>query len=610
MPESLGSLRGLVSRYLRPLAPQVTVLATLLFLSIGLQLAQPQVMRLFIDAATTGAAPVVLRDAAILFIGLAVVQQGAAVLATYFSERVGWTATNALREDLMLHCLRLDLAFHKARTPGELIERIDGDVTALANFFSQFIVQLAGNALLFLAITVVLWLEDWVAGMTLLMLGGGTLFLMFRLRAVTVPHWRESREASAGLFGYIEERLGGTEDVRSSGAEPYVVSRLYPHLRRRVHSIVRARIIGAAQWTVPNFLFTVWNVAILVYVAWLYRSDGITIGTAFLVMNYVGIAFRPIRMISQQMEEFQKASAGIIRVRDLIAERSQLVQGRPELTLPSGALSVEFDGVTFAYDDGATADDGRSMTAEKQSSETVLHDVSFALRSGETLGLLGRTGSGKTTITRLLFRFYDPTEGVIRLGGLDTAQLIPAAIRDRIGLVTQDVQLFRATVRENVTLFDETVEDARIHEAFRELGLAPWFESLPDGLDTVLGAGGGGLSAGEAQLLAFTRVFLRDPGLVILDEASSRLDPATERLIDRAVARLLEGRTGIIIAHRLSTISRVDTVLILEHGRIVEHGPRAQLAQDTSSRLAALLKAGLDTPNTSDTVLAPAEILA
>jgi ABC-type multidrug transport system fused ATPase/permease subunit len=208
--------------------------------------------------------------------------------------------------------------------------------------------------------------------------------------------------------------------------------------------------------------------------------------------------------------------------------------------------------------------------------------------------LLGRTGSGKTTIARLLLRLYDPTAGAVLLGGVDLRAAHIADLRRHIGMVTQDVQLFHASVRDNLTLFDRAIDDARIMQALDELGLADWCRALPRGLDTMLGAGGSGISAGEAQLLAFTRIFLKDPGLVILDEASSRLDPASERLIERAVERLLAGRTGIIIAHRLGSIARVDTVLILEEGRIREFGPLPVLAADARSRLAHLLRAGLE----------------
>jgi ATP-binding cassette subfamily B protein len=209
------------------------------------------------------------------------------------------------------------------------------------------------------------------------------------------------------------------------------------------------------------------------------------------------------------------------------------------------------------------------------------------------LGLLGRTGSGKTTFTRLLVRLYDPTTGAIRLGGRDLRDVPLAALPARVGVVTQDVQLFHAPVRDNVTLFDPSVPDERIAALLDELGLGPWLRALPEGLDTRLAPGGGDLSAGQAQLLAFARVFLKDPGLVILDEASARLDPATERLLERAIDRLLAGRTAVVIAHRPASVERVDRIAILEHGRLVEEGPRADLAADPSSRFGQLLQAGL-----------------
>jgi ATP-binding cassette subfamily B protein len=208
--------------------------------------------------------------------------------------------------------------------------------------------------------------------------------------------------------------------------------------------------------------------------------------------------------------------------------------------------------------------------------------------------MLGRTGSGKTTLTRLLFRLYDPNAGALRLGDVDIRDVSLQNLRGRVGMVTQDVQLFQASVRDNLTLFSPRIPDQAILSVLREIGLWDWFQSLPDGLDTQLGAGGSGLSAGQAQLLAFTRVFLKDPGLVILDEASSRLDPATERLLERAIDRLFQNRTGIVIAHRLGTVQRADNILILDNGRIAEYGPRAALAADPESRFAHLLRAGLE----------------
>jgi len=211
------------------------------------------------------------------------------------------------------------------------------------------------------------------------------------------------------------------------------------------------------------------------------------------------------------------------------------------------------------------------------------------LGQGETLGVLGRTGSGKTTLIRLLFRLYDATSGRVLLNGCDLRELQIAALREQIGLVTQDVQLFHGTIRDNLTFYDKSISDQQILEVIGKLGFGAWLETTRQGLDTQLEAGGSGLSGGESQLLAFGRVFLKKPSLVILDEPSSRLDPATERNLTRAVDRLLEGRTGIIIAHRLQTVERVDRILVLANGQIAEFGKREELARDPSSRYSQLV---------------------
>ncbi len=235
--------------------------------------------------------------------------------------------------------------------------------------------------------------------------------------------------------------------------------------------------------------------------------------------------------------------------------------------------------------------DGVSFRYDGDESTPVLRDVTLRLEPGAILGVLGRTGSGKTTLGRLLLRLGDPSVGTARLGGTDPRAARLDEVRRRVGLVTQEVQLFAASVRDNLTFFNRVVADEALLAAIAELGLGEWYGRLPDGLDTPLGPGGVGLSGGEAQLLAFVRVLLRDPGLVVLDEASSRLDPATERLVDRAIARMLRGRTGVIIAHRLATVERADTIAVLDAGRVVEFGPRGDLARDPDSSYYRLLHA-------------------
>jgi ABC-type multidrug transport system fused ATPase/permease subunit len=636
---------SLLVTYLRPQGRRVTLLALLLLSSIGLQLANPQLLRYFIDAAQSGGPTSALYLAAGLFIAIALVTQLISLGATYVSEIVAWSSTNDLRSDLTLHCLRLDLTFHKSHTPGELIERIDGDVTAMANFFSQFVIRVVGNIILMFGVLIVLLIEDYRIGVVMTGLAALLFVALIIAQRAAVPYWARAREASAALFGFIEERLSGTEDIRSSGAIDYTMNRLYERSRERLRHERRAGAIGSITWLTPLLFFAIAS-ALTYWLGYRFYTNGtMTLGTVYLIFFYTEALLRPVIQITRQIEDLQKAGAGIVRVQALFRIRPSLADGPRELA--GGPLAVEFDRVTFAYDDRRpTTDDHRPSTNGMQTNtsrkgddrellealrdepslianiepdraelssddspavdasfsilnsqysipDVVLHDISLHIAAGRTLGILGRTGSGKTTLTRLLFRLYDVTDGAIRLGGADIRHLRFESLRERVGMVTQEVQLFHATVRENLTFFDASIPDARILAALEQLELLPWYQALPEGLDTVL-ASGGGLSAGEAQVLAFTRVFLRDPGLVILDEASSRLDPATERLIERAVDRLLADRTGIIIAHRLATVLRADDILILEDGRIREYGEREALRGNPHSRFAELLRTGME----------------
>ncbi|HET6316431.1 MAG TPA: ABC transporter ATP-binding protein, partial [Chloroflexota bacterium] len=552
----LRSYLELLAKYLRPQRHKAGWLALLMLAQIGLQLLNPQLLRRFIDDALAGASMDSLVGLALAFIAITLLTQALLVAATYVSQDVGWTATNALRVDLAEHCLGLDMPFHKARTPGELIERIDGDVSALANFFSQFTVMVLSNMLLLAGVLVVLWLEDWRIGAPLSLFTLMALFVLNRTRSFATPYQIRNRQAHAMMFGFLEERLAGIEDIRANGAGPYAVRR-FAELSRDVYRKATTAELAFFATEVASISF--FNLAFIGSLALgfvLFQSGALTVGAIFLLVRYTQMLQQPMQQLTRQLQDMQKASAGIVRIRELLKLRPQVLDGQAGLA-HDGALTVQFEHVSFEYDDASAARNGDSASG------AVLHDLSFTLPAGTLLGLLGRTGSGKTTITRLLARLYDPTSGAIRLDGKNIRAVRLADLRSTIAMVTQDVQLFRASLRDNLTLFDSRIGDGAILGALDELGLRAWCEALPDGLDTQL-ASGGSLSAGEAQLLAFTRALLRDPALVILDEASSRLDPATERLIERAVDKLLRGRTGIIIAHRLATVQRADEILILD----------------------------------------------
>lgn len=567
----------LLATYLRPHWRAVLLLSGCIFGGIASQLANPQIMRFFLDTATKGGNLNILLWAAIAFIVATVIQGVFSVAATYLGENLGWTATNALRKDLLAHCLDLDLSFHKLHTPGEMIERIGEDVNALANFFSQFTIKVLGNILIILGVLVLLYLENVWVGLTITLFVIVTLVTIQIFRSQALPSQWESRQASAELSGYIEERLNGTEDIKASGAVSHVMRGLFQFMRIRNNKQLYANAVATrVRMAAVGLHYTGITLALVLGII-LAKNEHSSIGTVYLFILYTDLIFRPIMQITRQMEDFQQAGAGIQRIQELYRLHTEISDGNGP-PLPGGPLELKWERVGFSY---ANDDD------------KVLDGISFDLKPGQTLGLLGRTGSGKTTMTRLLTRLYEYDSGSIRIGGAELKSTKVADVRQRIGLVTQDVQLFHASVRDNVTFFNNAVPDRQIEAVFQQLGLYQWLKSLSKGLDTLL-TGGGGLSAGEAQLLALSRVFLRDPGLVIMDEASSRLDPATEQRMEKAMDTLLSGRTGIIVAHRLSTILKVDKILILENGAIQEYGFREQLARDPNSIFSHLLETGLE----------------
>ncbi|MFB9329309.1 ABC transporter ATP-binding protein [Paenibacillus aurantiacus] len=576
---SIRHYAALMRRYLLPQRGALAGLTALLFASIGLQLVNPQIIRFFIDEAQGEGAMEPLYYAAILFIAFSVVQQAVSVVATYMSENVAWRTTNTLRGDLAEHCLSLDMNFHKSHTSGAIIERVDGDVNALANFFSSMIIHLAGNVLLIFGIIALLFRENWIIGTGMTLFAVFAIYIIQWIRKFAVPVWSGWRQANAEFYGFIGEQLEGTEDVRANGAGGFVMGRFFGLLARMLPLRVKAFLGFAMMWTSTIVIFALGNAMAFGVSAYLWYKGDITLGTVYLIFYYTELLAKPIEKIRTQLEDLQKADASIVRINELFEMKSEISDG-PGVTFPDGPLAVEFKDVVFSY--------------EGAEGPPTLKGVSLKLAPGEVLGLLGRTGSGKSTMARMLLRFYDPQQGEIRLGGADIRQAKVDELRARAAMVTQSIEIMQATVRDNLTFYDDTISDERIVAVLEELGLANWYRTLPQGLDTMLASGGGGLSAGEAQLLAFARVFLCDPGLVIMDEASSRLDPLTEQRIERATQLLLEQRTCIIIAHRLATVQRADRILVLEDGEVLEFGRRTELAADPDSRFSRMLKTGME----------------
>ncbi|MNI17578.1 putative ABC transporter ATP-binding protein [compost metagenome] len=573
MPKTKQLSMSWLLHYLIPVKGRMLTLMLLMLTTTALQLINPQIVQRFIDSASAKGAFTTLLSLAGLYLVIAVINQLITLASSYIGNDVAWRATNQLRADLLKHCLGLDMRFHNLKTPGEMIERIDGDVNNMSNFFATFIIQIVGSFILLAGILGYMFIFNWPIATVMTAFTCMSIGLVVFIRNLGVTASQAEREANASLFGLIEERIAGIEDVQTNGSVPYVMNRFHRSMRTVFQKGRKAWMLRTVPWNASVILFSVAITVVLLMSVHLYLIGQISIGALYVIFQYTQMLNDPIEQLGNQMQEFQKAKSGIRRSHELLSLRSEIVEG-PEDTLPEGALGVEFEHVSFSYNQEIP----------------VLHDINFTLQPGERLGIVGRTGSGKSSISRLLLRLYNNDGGTIRIGGIDIRTLQLEALHRRVGMVSQDVQLFDGTLRDNLTLFNNHVTDLQIIETTEKLGLRQWIDGLQQGLDTHLASGGASLSAGEAQLFALTRVFLTQPSLIILDEPSSRLDAATEARLHTAIEQLMENCTGVVIAHRLSTLERVDKIMVIGDGRILEFGSRENLSQDPSSHYAKLLR--------------------
>lgn len=568
MPTATSRWRALAA-LLRPDAWRWAGLGALVAGGSGLILTGPLIVRGIVDRATTGTTTGQLTRLAVLFLIVAVATQLINMAVAWMATVTAWHTTNGIRIRLARHVLGLSHAFHRQHTPGELIQRVDGDVTSVSDFMGRVIPRAAGALFTMVGMIIVLLVVDWRLAIGALVYVVLAVAMVVRGRHRAVGESSDEMGSYARLYGGIEERLTAAEDLRSNGAGTHAMWRFVEDSADAMGSAVRREKAFLRMWWAVDGSVGAGSIVSLIASAVLVNRHVITIGDAFLLFQYVLLLSRPLEDMVDQLETVQKANGAMVRVIDLLAVEPDI---RDEGTTcpPSGPLSVEFRDVAFDYGDD----------------QVVLQAINLRFAAGRSVGIIGRTGSGKTTLSRLVLRLVEATSGTVLLGGVAIEQIPLSELRRRIALIPQEVELLSGTVRDNVTLFDDAPSDEAVVVALDNAGLA----NLADGgIHRHLGAGGAGLSAGEAQLLALARVWLRDPDVVVLDEATARVDPATETLLGDAVARLTLGRTTVIIAHRLSTLRHVDEIVVLDHGRVVEHGDRIDLSDDIGSRYRHLL---------------------
>ena len=559
---------------LLPEAGRWGALAAMVCTGSLLLLAGPLVVRRIVDRAGAGAGVSELRNLAVTFLVIVIVGQVVAVVVTRSATISAWRTTNQLRLDITRHVLGLDHEFHRRHTPGELIQRVDGDVTSVSELLGRVVPKALGAALLVGGMIVVVAVIDWRVGLGMLVYVAAAIALVLLLRRRAVAESSEELGAYARLYGGIEERLNASEDLRANGAGSHAMWRFVEDSADTLSTSVRRESAFLGMWWGVQGVVVAGTVISLVTSTLLVSRGAMTIGTAFLLFQYVLLIERPLEDVVHELETVQKATGAMRRVSALLAIEPSIVD-RGDTSPPAGALDVRFDRVGFDYGDD----------------QPVLDGVTLTIGAGRSVGVVGRTGSGKTTFSRLVLRLVEATEGTIAVGGVPIDRIPLAELRRRVAMVPQEVELFGGTIRENVTLFDPAPGDDEVVAALRAVGL----DAVADGgIGRELGTGGAGLSAGEAQLLAMARVWLRHADLVVLDEATARIDPDTEARLESAVHKLMCGRTTLIIAHRLSTLREVDDIVVFDGGRIVESGERDVLAADSSSRFHRLLTLALE----------------
>jgi ATP-binding cassette, subfamily B, bacterial len=447
-------------RLLRPHAGRWTALALVVAAGSLLVLTGPLVIRQIVDRATEGADASELRLLAMVFLAVVVVSQIVEIVVVRSATASAWRTTNDLRLDMAAHALGLDHEFHRRHTPGELIQRVDGDVTSVSDLLGRVVPKVLGMVVLVVGMIVVVTVIDWRIGIGMFVYVSAALWLVIVLRERAVAESSDELSAFARLYGGIEERLNAAEDLRSNGAGSHALWRFVEESSDSLHTSVRRESAFLSMWWSVRGIVVGGTVCSLIVSAVLVSQGAMTIGTAFLLFQYVLLIERPLDEVVHELETVQKATGAMRRVADLLAVRPTIVDdGRT--SPPAGAMQVQFDGVGFDYGDDLP----------------VLSDVTVSIGAGRCVGIVGRTGSGKTTFSRLVLRLVEATSGEVLVGGVPIADVPMSELRHRIALVPQEVELVGGTIRENVTLFDPVPSDDDVAEA---RSIARWVPGAPD----------------------------------------------------------------------------------------------------------------------------------
>ncbi len=549
---------GYLGRYRR----EITLIGLAIIASAGVPLFEPYLLGRVVDDGIVAKDLTVVRQLALLLMGLHLLSWVGNRTRTWLSAVIGQGVLFDLRDDLFTHIQRLSLRFYDKHPVGRIMSRITSDVESIARLLNTGLVTFVGEGINLIGILVVMLWMSWrltlVAFITIPLLS----FLFYKARTSIETGWKNVRKTVANISTNLNESVTGMQVTQSFVRE-----------RRNLHTFQGLTETSKTTWLqTVRAEETIWpsidligvtgTGLVIVVGASMVFNETLTVGFVIAFINYLWRFWAPLSAMSRLYGMTLSAMAGAERIFSFLDTAPEITDRPGAAPMPSIRGEVQFEQVNFKYD---------------PEQEWILHNVDFHVRPGETVALVGHTGSGKTSIINLLMRFYDPTEGAVRVDGHDLRDVQVESLRQQMAIVLQDGFAFSGTIADNIRYGRSQASDAEVEVAAKAVRLHDFISSLEDGYNHDVGERGGRISVGQRQLLAFARALLANPRILILDEATSSVDTETERVIQQAMETLLQGRTAFIIAHRLSTIRHADRIMVIDHGQIVEWGTHEEL---------------------------------
>lgn len=575
-----GTVRRVLS-YARPHWRRILLFVLATSVGSGIIIANPLLLKTIIDRGIGANNPSLVVGLSLVVAVLALLETGLSLVSRWLSASIGEGVIYRLRTQAFTHVQRMPLAFFTRTQTGSLISRLNTDVVGAQRAVTSVLQSLVANSVSVVAVLSAMLALSWpITTAALLVIPLFLLPARYLGRRLTQVH-RTSMDVNAEMSSMMSERfnVGGAMLVKLYG-RPDEESAEFAARAGRV------RDIGVTRSVYSGMLFSVLGLITALATAMVYGAGGLLVvhdtfevGTLVALATLLTRLYGPVTALSNVQVDVMTALVSFERVFEVLDMKPSVAEPENPVDLPAGGLSVEFSNVSFRYPGAEATLESLELVPQPEHSVStqVLSDITFTVQPGQMVALVGPSGAGKTTLTHLVSRLYDPTEGTVRIGGVDLRQVRTQSLRDAVGVVTQDTQLFHDTIRANLRYARPDATDEELIAAMRAAHLDALLETLPEGLDTVVGDRGYRLSGGEKQRLAIARLLLKSPSVVVLDEATAHLDSESEAAVQQALATALHGRTSLVIAHRLATVREADLILVLEDGRILERGTHEEL---------------------------------